>query len=412
MNITIITSSLPYPLRSGGAQAQYNFIDQLRKLHHIAVIFPINGKNRTDALSHLQIIWPEVTFHPYSYLRQLSHRAFLVDKVIRALKLKICPDNERFKVERALKPYGYYFTKDFISFVNNVIDNHHSDIVQVDFYPYQHIINFLPSKVRKIFVQHEIRYVRNQRLLADLTLTESEQAYSDQIRKMEIDDLNAYDQIIALTQTDKDAMVHDGVLTPIYVSPAAVNTPILPYREWNGTLTFVGGYSHIPNQEGIEWFAEKVLPNIDCSKIKAINIVGSGWPLKYHTLHPKIHFLGFVERLQDVLQGSIVFVPILTGSGMRMKILDAAATGTPIVTTTVGVEGLHFQHGESCLVADTPDGFAAAINKLTTSSITMKMLAANAQAVFTQEYSVVALAKIRNSIYTDITKLSSKKTSA
>ena len=399
MNITIITPFLPYPLNSGGAQAQYNFIDTLRKEHRIQMIFPFNGKNRPEALKHLQKVWPEVSFRPYSYGRQLCHGPFLKDKFVRALKLKVCPKSERFQAERALKPYGFYFTQDFVNFVNLAIVAHHTELIQVDFYQYQHVVNFLPTEIRKVYVQHEIRYVRNQRLLDQVHLTVKEKALFMEMKQTEIDDLNKYNQIIALTETDKEVMIQDGVKVPIAVSPAAVNTPILSYHEWNGTVVFVGGYSHIPNQEGMEWFISEVLPLLNIEAIKAINVVGGGWPQHYQQRHEKVHFLGFVDDLQEVLKGAIVMVPILTGSGMRMKILDAAASCRPIVTTAVGVEGLDFRHEQSCLIADTPADFAHALNSLVNDGAKMKELGTHAQAVFQEKYSVEALAKVRNNIY-------------
>lgn len=399
MNITIITPFLPYPLTSGGTQAQFNFIDALRRVHRIQMIFPTNGKNRPEALRHLQEIWPEVTFKPYSYSRQLVHGPFLKDKVVRALKLKLCAKSDRFLAERALRPYGFYFTQDFVNFVNWAIVAHHTELIQVDFYQYQHVVNFLSTEIRKVYVQHEIRYVRNQRLLAGIDLTPKEEALYREMKQLEIDDLNKYDQVISLTETDKGVMIQDGVKVPIAVSPAAVNTPMLPYQEWNGTVVFVGGYSHIPNQEGMEWFFKEVLPLLHMDSISAINIVGGGWPQHYQQMHPKLCFLGFVDQLQDILQGAIVIVPILTGSGMRMKILDAAALCTPIVTTSVGVEGLDFEHQRDCLIADTPTDFANAINSLMADKAKMRELATNAQAVFEKKYSVPALAMVRNNIY-------------
>lgn len=399
MNITIITPTLPYPLNSGGAQAQYNFIDKLRKQHSISMIFPLNQKNTKQALQHLQSIWPEVHFHPYSYWRQLTHGPFLKEKIVRAIKLKLCPNNKRFMVERALKPYGFYFTNDFVSFVHAIVREEHSDIIQVEFYQYLPLVKYLPKGIRNIFIQHEIRFIRNQRLLAPLGLTTEEQAYYEQIKQQEIADLNCYDQVIVLTPKDKVRMEQNGVTTPIVVSPAAVNTPMLPYQKWNGTLTFIGGYSHIPNQEGIDWFIRQIIDKLDANRIKAINVVGAGWPQRYHQQHPKLYFLGFVESLKDALQGSVLIVPILTGSGMRMKILDAAAANAPIVTTTVGVEGLTFEHGTSCLIADTPDDFAQAVNTLVADEDKMERLATNAQQIFNDRYSVDALAKVRNNIY-------------
>ena len=319
--------------------------------------------------------------------------------MVRAIKLKVKGNDERFQVERALKPYGYNLSKAFLKFVENHIREHHTDLIQVDFYPYLHIVNYLPQGIRRIFVQHEIRYIRNQRLLVPLNLTADEQAYYERIKQMEIDDINRFDRVITLTQTDRDIMQADGVTAPISVSPAAVNSPVMPFEGWNGKLSFIGGYSHIPNQEGVEWFVKEVLPLVDTDRIKTVDIVGGGWPQHYNGLHPKVHFLGFVDDLAQAVHGALLIVPILTGSGMRMKILDAAAMGVPFVTTAVGVEGLDFHHNESCLVADTPEAFAAAVNSLTNDEQLQQQLASQAQQVFMKRYSVEALAKVRNNIY-------------
>ncbi len=399
MNITIITPFLPFPLNSGGAQAQFNIINELRTAHNIMIICPENGKNKQRYFKQLQARWPEVHIVRYPYFRQLIHLPFLKDKTIRAYKLKTRPNDERFQVERALKPYGFYLSRDFVNFVNSHIRQHQTHLVEVNFYPYLNIVRSLPSDVKTLFVQHEIRYIRNKRLLEPLKLTENEKTYFEEIKQEEIKYLNLYDKIISLTQTDKDIMHSDGVTVPIAVSPAAVNTPILPHQSWNGKITFIGGYSHIPNQEGMNWFITHVLPSIRTDCIKSIDVVGAGWPQHYNTLNPKLHFLGFVEKLEDAISGSLLIVPILTGSGMRMKILDAAAMGVPFITTSVGVEGLDFRHNESCVIADSAIDFAEAINQLITNADKMLRLACTAQNIFKEKYSVEALSNIRNSIY-------------
>jgi glycosyltransferase involved in cell wall biosynthesis len=106
-----------------------------------------------------------------------------------------------------------------------------------------------------------------------------------------------------------------------------------------------------------------------------------------------------VEHLEDKAYGSIMVVPILSGSGMRMKILEGAALSMPIITTTVGVEGLDFAHGESCLIADTPQEFAEAIHRLCQDASLREKLARNAQAVYTQQYSATQLSKTREQVY-------------
>ena len=103
-----------------------------------------------------------------------------------------------------------------------------------------------------------------------------------------------------------------------------------------------------------------------------------------------------------MVHNSILIVPLLTGSGMRMKILDAAAIGAPFVTTSVGVEGLLFRPDESCLVGNSPMEFAQAINRLVADENLKKTLAYNAQDIFKNYYSIEALSKIRNAIYNNM----------
>ena len=399
MNITVITSQLPYPLVSGGAQAQFNFIDVLRKQHRFTLIFPENQKNSRQALAQLQALWPEVSFHPFSYVRQLCYPRFLYDKAVRACKLRLTPQSERFQVERILKPYGYYASSDFVGFCNTVIRQSQADVVQIDFYPHLHLVNYLQTSARKLFIQHEIRYVRNRRILSPFALTDKERQLFDQLTQQEIDDLNRYDAVVTLTETDRCQLVSDGVTVPIHVSPAAVSTPVRPFETWNGKLTFIGGYTHIPNQEGMEWFLREVLPLVNTDQITSLEVTGKGWPATYQSLHPKLHFLGFVDDLYQVVHNSILVVPLLTGSGMRMKILDAAAIGAPFITTTVGVEGLRFKDSHSCLVADGTEAFAQALNRLIADAALRQTLATNAQRIFQESYSVAALSAIRNEVY-------------
>lgn len=401
MNITIISNILPYPLVSGGAQAQFNMIDELRKKHNISFIFTEDGKNKRSAMKKLKKMWPEVNFYLFSYARQLCYPKFLYEKARRAIQLKFIPNNLHFQIERTIRPYGVEFSHDFISFVNRIIKQNHTDIIQVEFFPCLHIVNYLPKDIKKIFIHHEIRYVRNRRLLKGFKLSNKEKKQLDLSYKTEIYDLNQYDSIITLTEQDKKILEQDGVISPIHISPAAVNTEVLPYQEWNGNISFVGGYAHIPNQEGIEWFIDNVLPLLD-NNIH-LDIVGGGWPSYYSKNN--ISLKGFVDNLAQNIHGSIMIVPILTGSGMRMKILEAAAMSLPFVTTSIGVEGLNFKDHESCLIADTPEDFAQSIIKLSMDAKLRKSLAERANLIFKNQYSKKVLADVRDDTYLKILQL-------
>ncbi len=396
MNITIITEVLPWPLNSGGAQGQFNMIDQLRKQHHFTIIFMENGQNKKSYMKELQDKWPEVKLVAFPLWRQLLYPPFFHDKAERAYKLKFTPNNTRFKVQRILKPYGMAFSMDFIHFVKRIIRKNQSDIIQVEFFTCLHLVNYLPIKIKKIFIHHELRYIRNERMTQPFQLTSKEMRQMKKLKAQELADLQKYDAIVTVTEQDKGYLLAEGIQKPVFVSSSAVQTAPCLYKPWNGRLSYVGGFNHVPNQEGIDWYISEVLPLFN-DDAPTLDIIGKAWPERYAS--PHVSLKGFVEKLPAAIHGSIMIVPLLTGSGMRMKIVEAMAMSMPIVTTTVGVEGINLEHNKSCLIADTPQAFADAIRRLVAEPQFAKELGENAHQVFTKHYSVKILSQVRNEIY-------------
>jgi glycosyltransferase involved in cell wall biosynthesis len=400
MNIIIITAVLPWRLNSGGAQAIFNLVDQQRKKHNITMIFPEDRFNLMSNARELQEIWPDVDIRPYPIYRQMLSPKFLKEKSIRAAKLHLIPNNMRFKVERVFKPYGIYYSFDFLRFVRKIIQEKRPDIIQVELFPYIKMVDYLPKDVKKIFIHHEIRFMRNERLKLNLQLTPKENKWLEKLKQEEIETLNKYDAVLTVTKTDADYLKAAGVNTHVEFSHITINTPILPFKPWNGRLSFVGGYGHIPNMEAIDWFTAKVIPFF--RKKIPLDIIGTGWPDKYDNQEQGVHLKGFVAELAPAIHGSIMVVPILTGSGMRMKILEAMAMSMPIVTTTVGVEGIPLKHGESCLIADSPEDFAKAIEWLSSDPALCERMGFTANQLFVESYSPEVLAEMRNNIYQKI----------
>jgi glycosyltransferase involved in cell wall biosynthesis len=131
------------------------------------------------------------------------------------------------------------------------------------------------------------------------------------------------------------------------------------------TMLFLGSFRHLPNQEGLNWFTQKVLPAVLEHKPQArLVIVGSEPPPRHSLPHlpDNIELRGFVEDVREPLGRYAVFVcPILSGSGMRVKLLEAFAAGIPVVSTPLGAEGLARKDGEICALAEDPADFARKI---------------------------------------------------
>ena len=113
-----------------------------------------------------------------------------------------------------------------------------------------------------------------------------------------------------------------------------------------------------------------------------------------------VKFLGYVEVLPVAIINTVMIVPILIGSGIRMKILEACATGVPVVSTTIGAEGLPLENGRDCFIADSPEAFVDAIKQLDNEQL-RKDFIESAQKMINREYSIQALHDNRIGIYYD-----------
>jgi glycosyltransferase involved in cell wall biosynthesis len=154
-------------------------------------------------------------------------------------------------------------------------------------------------------------------------------------------------------------------------------------------MLFLGGFRHTPNQEALHWFGRLVLPLIleKCPDAR-LKVAGSDPPPRYSLPGPAeaIDLLGFVDDIREPLSRYAVFVcPILSGSGMRVKLLEAFAAGIPVVSTAVGAEGLVAKDGEGCLLADTPEEFAARVLELFADERKAAELAGKARALVVAE---------------------------
>jgi GT2 family glycosyltransferase len=151
-----------------------------------------------------------------------------------------------------------------------------------------------------------------------------------------------------------------------------------------GTMLFLGSFRHVPNQEALMWFLRDVLPRVRERRPEARLVVIGSDPPAAHTLPDyggAVELAGFVEDVREPLSRYALFVcPILSGSGVRVKLLEAFASGIPVVSTHIGAEGLADENGDICALADRPDEFAGRILELFDSPEKARALAERARA--------------------------------
>ena len=152
-----------------------------------------------------------------------------------------------------------------------------------------------------------------------------------------------------------DAGFRAGINTAQYPYPGG---PRMPF-----TMLFLGSFRHAPNQVALAWFTRYVLPLILEKLPQArLLVAGSDPPPRHAFADPAnaIDLLGFVDDVQPLFSSCALFIcPVRSGSGVRVKLLEAFASGIPAVSTTLGAEGLARRDGEFCALADDAPGFAA-----------------------------------------------------
>lgn len=173
------------------------------------------------------------------------------------------------------------------------------------------------------------------------------------------------DAVIVMTDKDKELILElTDSQANVELVPICVDTNRTPLTlDYNSNkILFVGTLHYAPNIDGLMWFCREVLPLIQRKICDAeLIIVGSGSPKKIAGLDGKSHvqILGYVDDIDTVARSCVLtVVPLQVGSGMRVKILNSLAMGLPVVSTSVGCEGINTMSGQAIMVADEPDIFA------------------------------------------------------
>jgi glycosyltransferase involved in cell wall biosynthesis len=208
--------------------------------------------------------------------------------------------------------------------------------------------------------------------------------------RYELGVLPAFDQVQVCTPANRDYLLsfrpelapklRDGLRAGIDTS----HYEFRPDGREPLTMLFIGGFRHEPNRVAVEWFVRQVLPLILQRQPRARLVLAGSDPPAAHTyadFAANLEMVGYVEDVRDPLARYSVFVcPILSGSGVRVKLLEAFAAGIPVVSTVVGAEGLASRDGEFCALADRPQDFADRVVDLLENPRKAAAMAARARA--------------------------------
>ncbi len=225
-----------------------------------------------------------------------------------------------------------------------------------------------------------------------------------------------FDAVLAASEPDAREIRGLGgeeckpVVVPIGIDCEAM-TPIL--RKPGATdILSVASMGYPPNEDGLIWFVRPVFPLVS-ERLPGIKlrIVGDkpGRKVQALTADASVVVTGYVEDLQSVVAQSAVFVvPLRSGSGMRVKILNAFAQGIPVVSTTIGCEGIDAIDGEHLLLADTPEAFRDAVIRVIQSPVLGDHLVRSARRLVESSYSWQTVYSSLDPVYDRLAALRAK----
>lgn len=229
--------------------------------------------------------------------------------------------------------------------------------------------------------QERVPRVRVRRLLGALSLWQ-----------YELRALGQCDLVVVHGEVDAAALRRWLPRLPIVYVPAGIDLTDWPPRVNPGVedeVLFVGNYAHPPNVEGALWLVREVWPRVRAAHPTArLTLAGRNPPPAVQALAAAaIRVPGTLENLHPLYtSASLVVAPIFWGSGVRIKLLEALASGLPVVATPLAAEGMRLIDHESALFAATPAAFAAAILRLLGDPVLRAQLGRAGRAVVERDY--------------------------
>jgi len=215
----------------------------------------------------------------------------------------------------------------------------------------------------------------------------------------EIDALLTFERVYVASTVDTERLPICGS-AEVRVLPNVVDVVRKKERHTgrNGlpfTFLFAGTLTYFPNEDGVIWFAEEVIPRLKSMSDSPFRVLIAGHAssaVRSLSAVPEVEVLGWVVDLAAVYaRGDAAIIPLRAGGGTRIKLLEAAAYGLPVVSTSIGAEGIDVEGGTHCLIADDAADFAAACETLISQPGVGLRLAARAKDLVEERYTINAM---------------------
>ena len=386
LRVLFVTPYLPSPPRFGGQARLHGLISGMAKLHDVSVLsFVEEGEDQTEAMRATEAYCRRVVTVP-------NPRYSAGGPAKRLLQMA-----SMFSA----RSYGALVHRHaaFDDALDQVLARDRYDVVCFELAhmaAYQHMRRRREEGPLFVLDEHNIEYELG-RQTADAGASPVRRAYSVvEWRKVRDEERRTWSQLDGCTLTserDRDILLADVPKTRTAVVPNGVDVehfrPLDTPAPASGKLLFFGAIDYHPNTEGLLYFLDEVFPLLRTRNPRVtLSVVGRRPPPEILARRaPHVEITGAVDDVRPhIASAAVVVVPLRLGSGTRLKILEAMAMGRPVVSTTLGAEGLAVAPDRHLLIADDAKTFDAQVRRLLDDPVLAARLGAAGRRLVTERY--------------------------
>jgi len=391
MRILQLCHKFPYPLKDGGAIAVTYLAKAYAALGHEVTLLTMNTSKH----------WFDISSLPPDFDHYAAMHTVFVENHIRPIPAlrNLLLSKKSYHVER-------FESVAFAEKLAELLQAQTFDVVQLEsifLAPYLPIIREYAPAAKAVLrthnVEHEIweRVADNARLLKQWYL----RSITPRLRAYELKQINYCDLIVGISKRDVEQFRNLGLRQPATVCPIGLDCrdyhpdPTSFYRPLS--LSFIGSLDWMPNQEGLRWFLDMVWQRMLAPNFPELtfHIAGRTAPRWLRELEmERVTFHGEVPDAADFLnQHTVMVVPLLSGGGMRAKILEGMAVGKVVLSTRLGMEGIEATDRRECLLAEKPEEWLEALRWCYSEGDNLAVLGAQARVFCAQNFDNEAVAR-------------------
>lgn len=383
--ILILTNRVPYPLNDGGNLAMHAMIQGYKQQGWEVYLLSMNTSRHRVEDAVLNTIYTDL----YAFETVEVDNSITIVGALKNLLFSKQPEH----VER-------FYKQAFADKLETVLKQFQPDAVQVESV---FLSSYLPlikqhAQAKMILRLHNIEWQIWQRLASQTgnpikrwylkKLSQRMQHYEAQVWKQ-------YDLLLPITEVDAAVVMQHADAAQVLTIPFGIAVDTIKQdngAEWIGY--HIGAMDWLPNQQAIDWFVKEVWPLVKQKQPSfTFHFAGRHMPQRYFDMQADgITCAGEVDDAAAfIADKKILLVPLLSGGGIRVKTLEAMAAGKLVISTTIGMQGITAKADTHCLLADTPQAFADAIDAALNNKPQAIAISSAAAALVSNKYNAAIL---------------------